>query len=498
MKYSRAGPPRWDALASGARIRLRSHKRFDLERATLLLAADSPGWAAVAHDEMDALAALDGIAADGLSPSAKGTLTRLYDAGLLDIDGQTGLSGEAECGCGSHAGPTTAAQPETITAPAPPNVLLIKLTGTCNWACTYCYDYDKARFRSSLRLDDVADSIRRMMVHHRQISIMFHGGEPLLHFPELKRIVAFTESCAREHGSTARYALQTNGVLIDDEIIAFLNAHAFDIGLSLDGPPDLNDLTRIDHQGRGTGRAVEALYERHADFMTRRVGVITTVTSANVDSLSRIARYLRDLGVRSWKTAIFDVEGRGLQHPELHAATAPYIAFIRQWLDECEAGQWNGFKFKNVLELIDTIASPKRPNICLRLPCGAGRDFMVASADGNLMACDATYDALFVLGKTSDGLSQAQTSDNARRLAEREHWLLNEAPCATCPWLHYCAGTCMAKAQVRHGTVKAVDEFECTVRKAIFPILFEKLIEPRSTLRGYYLASRRTSRPEAA
>jgi uncharacterized protein len=496
MKYSRTGPLKWDALAAEAAIRLRPYRRFDLERSALLLAADSPGWAAVAHDEIDSLFELDGSVVGDISGPLRNTLGRLYRAGLIAVDGQTGLSGAAECGCGSGVHKTVAGgvpREAGLPSPPPPSVLLIKLTGACNWACTYCYDYDKARFRDSLQLEDVAGAIEHMAACHRRIAVIFHGGEPLLLFSEMKRIVAFAESAGREHDCSVGYSVQTNGVLLDDEIIGFLDAHAFDIGMSLDGPPDLNDLTRVDHQGRGTGRAVEALYARNGDFMSRRVGVITTVTAGNVDHLDRIAGYLRDLGVRSWKTAIFDVEGRGGEHPELKPPIDPYIAFMRQWLDECEAGRWNSFKFKNVLELIDAIASPKRPSVCLKLPCGAGRDFMVASADRNLMACDATYDSLFVLGRTRDGLNEALTSENARLLDEREHWLLTEAPCAACPWLHYCAGTCMAKALITRGTIKAVDDFECAVRMEVFPILFEKLIKPQSGLRNYYLASHRAS-----
>ena len=58
---------------------------------------------------------------------------------------------------------------------------------------------------------------------------MFHGGEPLLRFGLLKEIVA----CARsEAGSPerVRFALQTNGVLMTDEIVAFLEAHDFSVG----------------------------------------------------------------------------------------------------------------------------------------------------------------------------------------------------------------------------------------------------------------------------
>lgn len=496
----------WNELAPGAVMRLRPHRQVDLPKSVLLLCKDSPGWAAVPRHQTDFLGQIDGMDV-GRIPAQnieglRNTLGQLFQAGLLSIDGQTGLSGSSECGCSERSAVTDDRdEPESrlTSAQAPPdlpNTLLIKLTGACNWSCTYCYDYDRNRFRKSLRLEDVANTIANIIAYHHRIAIMFHGGEPLLQYAELKRIVEFTNRRCHELGGKARFSLQTNGALITEDIIEFLDEHCFDIGMSLDGPPEINDLTRVDHRGRGTAAAIEGLFARQHEFMTSRVGIITTVTSKNVERLSEVASYVRELGVRSWKTAIFDTEGRGTAHPELCPSTVPYVDFLRQWLCECDEGLWDGFRFKNILELIDTIASPKRPNMCLKFPCGAGREFMVVSADRDVMACDATYHPSFALGNTSDDLASVQKSAKAQALFEREAWLLTEAECATCPWLHYCAGTCMAKALIQHGTVKAVDDFECTVRKAIFPILFEKVVDPQSRLRSYYNANRQIARAE--
>ena len=507
MMYARGGPVQWDDVTSTSALRLRPHKRVDLEKSTLFLSDDSPGWVAVPREQTEFLSRIDGMNAECLSAGEhdgrRKTIEQLYAAGLLSIDGKTGLSGNSQCGpscrpatTGSNDRRVGSPQAQVTETPELPNTLLIKLTGACNWSCTYCYDYDRGRFRKSLRLEDVAHTIETIIARHRRIAIMFHGGEPLLQHAEMMRIVEFANDRCRDHGGKAHFSLQTNGVLIDQSIIDFLDRHHFDVGMSLDGPPEINDLTRVDHLGRGTARAVELLFARRPEFMTRRVGIITTVTSVNVDRLSEVAGYVRDLGVRSWKTAIFDTEGRGTAYPELRPAVPPFVDFMQKWLGECDAGLWEGFKFKNVLELLDTIASPKRPNMCLKFPCGAGREFIVASADRNLMACDATYHPSFTLGTTDDDLSVVQKSANAQALFEREQWLLTEADCATCPWLHYCAGTCMAKALIRHGTVKAVDDFECAVRKAVFPLLFAGLADPKSRLRSYYLASRGASPKE--
>src|SRR5438045_1075301 len=111
----------------------------------------------------------------------------------------------------------------------------------------------------------------------------------------------------------------------------------------------------------------------------------------------------------------------------------------------------------------------------MKFPCGAGREFAVASPDGAMLACDAAYHPMFRLGSLPPVGSATLPSLHESAIAGREHWLLTEAECSRCPWLHYCAGTCMAKALLQHGTIKAVDDFECAVRKRIFPLIFQDL-----------------------
>src|SRR6185295_5544587 len=163
-------------------------------------------------------------------------------------------------------------------------------------------------------------------------------------------------------------------------------------------------------------------FERHPDFMRNEVGFITTVTALNAPHLPRIAGFLRDLGVRSWKTEVFDAEGRGAGAAELAVPLEPYVAFLEWAVDECAAGRFEGFRLRTLLELLNVVLSSERPHLCLRFPCGAGREFGVAAADGGFLACDATYHPAFRLGALGDGLAAGLASDNARLLAEREAW----------------------------------------------------------------------------
>ena len=79
--------------------------------------------------------------------------------------------------------------------------------------------------------------------------ISFHGGEPLIRPPEF-----FDEAMtlAKRYIPTARFGLQTNAILLNQEFINVFRKHGVRAGTSLDGPKLINDARRIDHKGRGT------------------------------------------------------------------------------------------------------------------------------------------------------------------------------------------------------------------------------------------------------
>lgn len=101
---------------------------------------------------------------------------------------------------------------------------------------------------------EVIDFIRRIKAESgaTHVRIGFHGGEPLL----LKKS-AMRDMCTQlrdEFGQDPILALmlQTNGVLVDAEWIKIFSEFHIRVGVSLDGPPALNDKTRITKKGKGT------------------------------------------------------------------------------------------------------------------------------------------------------------------------------------------------------------------------------------------------------
>lgn len=140
--------------------------------------------------------------------------------------------------------------------------IILKISERCNINCTYCYVFNKG---NSLSEESAAliseDGVRhlkafleRAAAQHdiERIQIDLHGGEPLM--MKKRRFQALCESLKNGDycETTFDLALQTNGVLIDDEWVDLFAKYNVHTSISLDGPKAVNDANRIDRKGRGT------------------------------------------------------------------------------------------------------------------------------------------------------------------------------------------------------------------------------------------------------
>lgn len=145
---------------------------------------------------------------------------------------------------------------------------ILKVFSRCNLNCTYCYMYNLAdrsfeRQPWNMSEETLARTFARVREHldahgKRSAHFILHGGEPLLGGAKfLARWFALLHECFDRERYDVRVGMQSNGVLLDPEICALLVAEHATVGISLDGPPPINNRFRIDHSGHGSSTRVE-------------------------------------------------------------------------------------------------------------------------------------------------------------------------------------------------------------------------------------------------
>lgn len=170
-----------------------------------------------------------------------------------------------------------------------PVSIILKLVGeVCNLDCSYCYEKRKPyEGKRILRAAEVETFL--LSLPNTELAIELHGGEPLLYPRE--EFVALSKVLARLGERLVRLTIQTNGTLLDREMVRFLMARfpLLQIGISVDGPPDLN-VYRVDNHGRSSsGTVATGLAACAAEDVA--VGVICVVTRLSIGQVDRILRY---------------------------------------------------------------------------------------------------------------------------------------------------------------------------------------------------------------
>jgi uncharacterized protein len=139
------------------------------------------------------------------------------------------------------------------------DTVLLKVASRCNINCSYCYVYHQGdtswqRMPKHMSLATVADVLRQLATLYQDqqhpFAIILHGGEPLL-LPRdiLEALLHGLADCLPAECSRA---IQTNGMLIDDDLLDLCFQTSTTISVSLDGPADVNDAFRVAFNGEGT------------------------------------------------------------------------------------------------------------------------------------------------------------------------------------------------------------------------------------------------------
>lgn len=130
--------------------------------------------------------------------------------------------------------------------------LTIAPTIACNFDCPYCYEGRKAATTMSDKVIDKLIAFVRGYEQLRKLHVMWYGGEPLMAFPVIKKIVMKIKKELPDIQFSQ--SIVTNGYLLSEEVIAFMHEHAFrDIQISLDGTEEHHNKTRcLKKSGKGT------------------------------------------------------------------------------------------------------------------------------------------------------------------------------------------------------------------------------------------------------
>ena len=179
--------------------------------------------------------------------------------------------------------------------------LCLHIAHTCNLNCSYCFaSQGKYQGENALMSFETGKRAFDFLIENsgtrRNLEVDFFGGEPLMNWDVVVKLVEYARSIEKQHNKNFRFTLTTNGMLLDDDKFDFLNKEMSNVVLSLDGRKHINDHFRVDYKGKGSYDIIVPKFKR---FVESRGGknyyMRGTFTHNNTDFTNDIF-HMADLG----------------------------------------------------------------------------------------------------------------------------------------------------------------------------------------------------------
>ena len=337
--------------------------------------------------------------------------------------------------------------------------LCLHVAHTCNLNCAYCFagqgEYQGERGLMSYEVGKQAlDFLIENSKGRRNLEVDFFGGEPLMNFDVVKRLVAYAREREKECGKNFRFTLTTNGVLIDDDVIDFSNREMSNVVLSLDGRKEIHDRYRVDYAGKGSWDRIVPKFQKLVEARgNKNYYMRGTFTHANPDFLKDIEVML-DLGFTelSMEPVVCAPDApSALTAEDLPIVLEQYEKLAEKMLKAHRAGK--PFTFYHYM--IDLKGGPciyKRVS-----GCGSGTEYMAVTPSGDLYPCHQFVgEDRFKLGDVWQGVTNTEIREEFAACN-----VYSRPECRDCWAKLYCAGGCAANAYHATGSVTGVYSYGC-------------------------------------
>lgn len=341
--------------------------------------------------------------------------------------------------------------------------LCLHVAHTCNLNCSYCFasqgKFNGERAVMSFETGKRAlDFLIENSGTRRNLEVDFFGGEPLMNWDVVKRLVEYARSIEKKYNKNFRFTLTTNGMLIDDDVIDFANREMHNVVLSLDGRKEVHDRLRVDYAGNGSFDKIVPKFQKLVKARDNKNYYMRgTFTHANTDFIKDIDTML-DLGFTelSLEPVVCDPNDKAaITKEDLPIVKEQYEILAKKMLDRKKAGK--PFTFYHYM--IDLTGGPC---VYKRISgCGSGTEYMAVTPWGDLYPCHQFVgDEKFKLGNIFDGVTNNEIQDEFRSCNVYAH-----PECRDCWAKLYCSGGCAANAYHATGSIKGVYESGCELFK---------------------------------
>lgn len=346
---------------------------------------------------------------------------------------------------------------------SPIKAMCLHVAHDCNLRCKYCFastgDFGEGRRLLDFETGKKAiDFLIEKSKGRHNLELDFFGGEPLMNFEVVKQIVEYARSLEQEHNKLFRFTITTNGMLLDDAKIDYINKEMSNVVLSIDGRRGVNDKMRPCINGAGSYDIIMDKYKRlvekrgHDQYYARG-----TFTKYNLDFSNDVMHlYEEGFDQLSVEPVVSPSDkDYALTEAELPRIFEEYETLAKKIIAIKKQGKSINF-FHFMLDLDQGPCAIKR----LR-GCGCGNEYVAVTPDGDIYPCHQFVGMKeWKMGNLHEGTFDFKLKDYFSQTT-----VYNKHDCKECWAKFYCSGGCNANNFQYAGDVLKSHKLSCELEK---------------------------------
>lgn len=358
--------------------------------------------------------------------------------------------------------------------------LLIKpASSACNLRCKYCFYHSISKNRSvesyGMMSENTLENIvkKALLEAEPECTFAFQGGEPTLTGIGFYRKLIQLQEKYNTKNIKINNVIQTNSILINEEWAGFLHNNNFLVGVSLDGPKDINDLHRIDIEGKGTyNRIMKSI--AILDKYKVEYNVLSVVTSIVARHGNKVYDFYKKNGFKYFQfIQCLDPLNEPFGTNKYSLTPKMYGNFLNdifdKWYEDVLKGDFVDIRyFSNLISMI----AGNRPEVCGM--SGICSCEFVIEADGGVYPCDFYVIDEWRMGNINDmnlrGLFYSETAQNFIKVSTN----VNDK-CKECKWFNICRGGCRRHREPIINGIPSLNYF-CESYEIFFEKSYERLL----------------------
>lgn len=346
---------------------------------------------------------------------------------------------------------------------SPIKAMCLHISHDCNLRCEYCFagtgDYGKKRMNMTSEIGLLAvDYLIEKSVGRRNLEVDFFGGEPLINFGVVKDVVEYARSKEKEHNKVFRFTMTTNGVLLTDDKIEFINKEMSNVVLSIDGRKETNDKVRRRINQKGCYDDIMPKFKKLVDGRgDGQYYVRGTFTKYNLDFAQDVL-HLNNCGFDqiSVEPVVSDAKmPYAITEGDLPRIYDEYENLAKMMIERKE--RKDGFNFFHFMMDLE-----QGPCAIKRLRgCGAGNEYCAITPDGEVYPCHqfVGHDEW----KMGDVFERSIDMEKKELFAKST--VYGKEDCRSCWAKFYCSGGCNANSVLYCGDMKKPYKISCDLEK---------------------------------